>query len=64
MSGTEPDRTPAREERAGARRRLGRLLRGAGLLLVAAVVLTWHLTGGAAATDLYGVVVHTLSEAR
>jgi len=33
-------------------------------MLVAAVVLTWHLTGGAAATDLYGVVVHTMSGAR
>jgi membrane-bound metal-dependent hydrolase YbcI (DUF457 family) len=32
-------------------------------MLVAAVVLTWHLTGGAAATDLYGVVVHTMSGA-
>ena len=33
-------------------------------MLVAAGVLTWHLTGGAAATDLYGVVVHTMSGAR
>jgi len=33
-------------------------------MLVAAVVLTWHLTGGVAATDLYGVVVHTMSGAR
>lgn len=40
-----------------------RLLIGPGML-VAACVLIWHLTGGAAATDLYGVVVHTTSGAR
>ena len=33
-------------------------------MLVAACFLTWHLTGGAAATDLYGVVVHSRSGAR
>lgn len=40
-----------------------RLLIGPAMLAAAAVV-TWHLTGGTAATDLYGVVMDTMSGAR
>ena len=67
-----PGRHPGADRRRGARFRLATLTTG-GLaerlligpaMLVAAGIVTWHLTGGAAATDLYGVVVHTMRGAR